>query len=428
MVESIKICESMNLNLRGMPLSATLNINEKSNNMIKQGKKIYKLGLGQAPFPVPNAVIKALKDNANKKDYLPVKGLYELREAVVKYYDKSQNIKYTADNILIGPGSKELMFILQVVFYGELLLPSPSWVSYAPQAKILGKRTVWLNTYEKHDWLLMPDDLEQYCKKEPHTPRIIILNYPNNPTGKTYPEDLLKELAITARKYGVIVLSDEIYGELNHNGNHVSIAKYYPEGTIISSGLSKWCGAGGWRVGTFAFPDNLKWIVEAMSIVASETFTAVSAPIQFASIRAFQFDKDINIYLKHSRRILKALGRYIYKNFNKAGIKVPLPDGAFYFLPNFSNLKQKLSEKGITTSTQLCEKILEDTGVAFLPGNEFGRDEKELTARIAYVDFDGKIALEAAYDTTKDIDDNFLRKYCTNTVIAIDKICEWIDS
>ncbi len=428
MVESIKICESMNLNLRGMPLSATLNINEKSNNMIKQGKKIYKLGLGQAPFPVPNAVIKALKDNANKKDYLPVKGLYELREAVVKYYDKSQNIKYKSDNILIGPGSKELMFILQVVFYGELLLPSPSWVSYAPQAKILGKRTVWLNTYEKHDWLLMPDDLEQYCKKEPHTPRIIILNYPNNPTGKTYPEDLLKELAITARKYGVIVLSDEIYGELNHNGYHVSIAKYYPEGTIISSGLSKWCGAGGWRVGTFAFPDNLKWIVEAMSTVASETFTAVSAPIQFASIRAFQFDKEINIYLKHSRRILKALGRYIYKNFNKAGIKVPLPDGAFYFLPNFSNLKQKLSKKGITTSTQLCEKILEDTGVAFLPGNEFGRDEKELTARIAYVDFDGKIALEAAYDITKDIDDNFLRKYCTNTVIAIDKICEWIDS
>jgi len=420
------LCESMNLNVRGMPLSATLNINEKSNEMIKQGKKVYKLGLGQAPFPVPTPVVEALKDNAHRKDYLPVKGLYELREAVAKYYKKSQNLDFCADDILIGPGSKELMFILQVVFYGELLLPAPSWVSYAPQATILGKKTVWIDTYEKNDWLLMPEDLENYCKKNPNVPRVIILNYPNNPTGKTYPEKLLKELAAVARKQGVIVLSDEIYGELNHEGNHISIARFYPEGTIISSGLSKWCGAGGWRLGTFAFPKNLRWLLEGMAAVASETFTAVSAPIQFASIRAFNFDDEINTYLKHSRRILKALGNYIYENFNNVGIKVPRPDGAFYFLPNFSQLKDNLVKRDITTSSELCEKILKEAGVAFLPGSDFGRDEKELTTRIAYVDFDGEQALSAAYKTEEDINESFLRKYCANTITAIDKICKWV--
>ncbi len=426
MKKTVIHCESMNLNLRGMPLSATLNINEKSNEMIKQGKTVYKLGLGQAPFPVPGVVVEALKENAHKKDYLPVRGLYELRQAVAEYYKKSQNLEYSFDDILIGPGSKELMFILQVVFYGELLLPAPSWVSYAPQAKILGKKTVWLETYEKNDWLLMPEDLEKHCQSDPNAPRVIILNYPNNPTGKTYPEDLLKGIADVAAKFGVIVLSDEIYGELNHDGNHTSIAKYYPEGTIISSGLSKWAGAGGWRLGTFAFPKNLRWLLEGMATVASETFTAVSAPIQFASIRAFTFDNEINTYLKHSRRILKALGNYIYKNFNKVGIRVPKPDGAFYLLPNFSPLRDRLKKRGITTDKQLCETILKETNVAFLPGSDFGRKETELTARIAYVDFNGEKALEAAYKTKEEINEAFLRKYCANTMTAIDKICEWV--
>ncbi len=421
---------SMNLNVAGLPLSATLDINEKSNKMLKEGKKVYKFGLGQTPFPVPDSVVEALRENAYKKDYLPVKGLYELRDAVAKYYKKTQKLNYDADNILIGPGSKELMFILQVVFYGELILPAPSWVSYAPQAQIAGRKAVWIDTKKENDWLLMPEDLDRYCRKELNIPRVMILNYPNNPTGKTYPPEHLKEIAEVAGKYGIIILSDEIYGELNHKGEHVSIAKYYPEGTIISSGLSKWCGAGGWRLGTFVFPENLKWLLEGMAAVASETFTAVSAPIQFASIKAFEMGDDIELYLNNSRKILRALGGYIYKKFNSSNISVPVPDGGFYFLPDFTNLKDKLIKNGITTSDKMCEKVLEDTGVAFLPGSAFGRDKKEFTARIAYVDFDGHKALEALkdYPLDKDIDIDFLKNYCGNSITAADKICGWADS
>ncbi|AEA34353.1 pyridoxal phosphate-dependent aminotransferase [Hippea maritima] len=414
----------VNMNVVDLPLSATLEINEKSNLMIAQGKKVYKLGLGQSPFPVPVPVVESLKKYAYIKDYLPVKGLYELREAVRKYYLKSQGIEIETDNILIGPGSKELMFIAQLVMYSELLLPSPSWVSYAPQAKILGRKVSWLNTTKANDWLLKAGTLEEYCKNNPNTSKVMILNYPNNPTGKTYNEGQLKEIAEVARRFGVIIISDEIYGELHHEGKHISIAKFYPEGTIISSGLSKWCGAGGWRLGTFAIPKELSWLADKMASVASETFTSVSAPIQYASIRAFEFDDEIVDYLNRSRRILKGLALYIYDSFNKVGIDTPLADGAFYYLPDFSKLKDKLNRKGIYTSRQLCSTVLDETSVAFLPGDDFGRPSDEFTARIAYVDFDGEVALEAA--KKEEVDEKFLRKYCANTIEAIDRVCDWV--
>jgi len=140
------------------------------------------------------------------------------------------------------------MFIIQLVYYGDLIIPTPSWVSYAPQAHIIGRHVYWLPTKKENKWLLTPAELERHCRQDPSRPRLLILNYPNNLTGLTYSRDELKELAHVAEKYKVLILSDEIYGELNFNGTHTSIAKYYPEGTIISSGLSKWCGAGGWRL------------------------------------------------------------------------------------------------------------------------------------------------------------------------------------
>ncbi len=119
----------------------------------------------------------------------------------------------------------------------------------------------------------------------------------------------------------------------------MSIAKYYPEGTIISGGLSKWCGAGGWRLGTFTFPQSLRWLQDAMAVVASETFTSTSAPIQYAAVRAFCSDREIEHYLWQSRRILDLIGKYITAALQKAGVLVSLPQGAFYLFPDFSQLQ-----------------------------------------------------------------------------------------
>ena len=208
---------NLNLNVRGLNQSATLLINERSNELIKQGKTVYKLGLGQSPFPVPDIVQEALRRNAHQKDYLPVKGLLPLREAIAEFNFRHQGIKCSASDIIIGPGSKELIFILQLVYYGELIIPTPSWVSYSPQARIAGRHVNWVPTSEDNDWRLSPEKLDLICRSDPNRPRVVILNYPSNPTGSTYPKTRLKKLADVARKYNLILISDEIYGLLNHS-------------------------------------------------------------------------------------------------------------------------------------------------------------------------------------------------------------------
>ena len=418
----------LNLNVRGLRQSATLAINEKSAQLIREGRQVFRLGLGQSPFPVPQPVVDELRANAHQKDYLPVRGLATLREAVASYHRRLHGIERSADDVLIGPGSKELMFILQLVYYGDLVIPTPSWVSYAPQAQIVGRQIRWLDTRPENDWRLMPEELDRLCHEDPGRPRIVILNYPSNPTGDSYTTDELKALAKIARRYRVILLSDEIYGELHHRGQHVSIARFYPEGTIISGGLSKWCGAGGWRLGTFVFPYHLRWLLEAMAVVASETYTSTSAPIQHAAVRAFQGGTEIERYLQVSRRVLRALGRHIWRRFKVKCADLCEPVGGFYLFPNLEPLRAQLAERGINDSNKLSDRLLEETGVATLPGSAFGRPPGELTLRLAYVDFDGARALLAAEQlpATEDIDGDFLALYCPNVVQGIDAACQWL--
>lgn len=418
----------LNLNVRGLPLSPTLAINELSRTLLKEGKNVYKLGLGQSPFPVPEQVVQALRDNAGQKDYLSVNGLEELRQSIALYFHHKHRLHFNWKNILVGPGSKELMFLLQLVYYGDLVIPVPSWVSYAPQAHIIGRPVRWVQTRPENGWLITPDDLEHLCYKDPTKPRILILNYPNNPTGRTYPEDMLKELAATARKYHVILLSDEIYGELDFRAQHKSIARYYPEGTIISSGLSKWCGAGGWRLGMFVFPEELQWLQEGMAAVASETFTSTSAPIQHAAITAFTGGLWMETYLTHTRRILHALADHAYNSLKDAGLHLAPAEGGFYLFPDFNAFREQLAAKNIYDSDSLCNRLLADTGVAILPGSAFGMTPGELVARLAFVDFDGGRALQAIENLPlqQSVSEGFLRQYCPNMTTAVDEIAKWL--
>lgn len=418
---------NLNLNVRGMGQSATVAINDRSNALRAEGREVFKLGLGQSPFPVPESVVAELQANAFQKDYLPVKGLLELRAAVADYHRRTQGMPIDAQDVLIGPGSKELMFLLQLVYYGDLVIPTPAWVSYAPQANIIGRRIRWVHTERKDRWKLTAAQLEQICREDPGRPRILILNYPSNPTGVSYSSSELEALAEVAERFKVVVLSDEIYGELDHAGTHVSISRMYPEGTIVSSGLSKWAGAGGWRIGTFAFPRDMQWLLDAMAAVASETYTSVSAPIQFAACRAFRGGLDIEGYLHHSRRILKHMGHWIVGRLEEVGVPTLSPDGGFYLFPDFSRSKV-VRRLGVSEATALVEQLLEDTGVAILPGSSFGRDDRELQARLAYVDFDGGRALygSQSIDLESSLDETFLRTYCPNVTNAIDRVCEWV--
>lgn len=420
----------LNLNVRGLGVSATLAINERSNALRQQGRDVFKFGLGQSPFPVPAFMKDALCEFAGEKDYLPVKGLPALQQAIAEYLEREQQLAFRAEDIMIGPGSKELMFILQLVYYGDLVIPTPSWVSYAPQARIIGHPVQWLPTHRANNWKLTAESLDALCQRDPGRPRLVILNYPANPHGYTFTEQELKDLAAVARKHRLILLSDEIYGRLQYDGKHRSIARYYPEGTIISEGLSKWGGAGGWRLGAFAFPENLYWLRDAMATVASETYTSVAAPIQHAAVSAFQSSDAMEAYLFQARRILHALADHQVRRYQQAGLDLAMPDGAFYLFPDFTPLQERLQQHCIHSSVALCESLLEHTGVATLPGEAFGRPASELSLRQAFVDFDGSAALAAAhaYPASLPLPDTFLKEHCPRCIHAMDRISNWLAS
>ena len=254
-------------------------------------------------------------------------------------------------------------------------------------------------------------------KKIQQVEKLLILNTPNNPSGTTH--NNIEALAMIAKKNNIIVLSDEIYAELDFSGQYKSISHFYPEGTIISSGLSKWCGAGGWRIGTLTFPQELMFIKSMVRSVASETFTAVSAPIQYASIKAYS--EDHTQYLINSRKILETISNYIHKELTEAGLICQKPQGGFYMLCDFSNVIKKTNE--ISDGRTLCDKILKEVGLAMLPGSDFGIRNELLISRIAFVDFDGEIALKLL-EKDNEIPNNFLQNRVSKNYKRYKKIKE----
>ena len=151
--------QKLHPHLEQLERSATLAINERSVELEKMGQTIYRFGLGQSPFPVPESIVRALQENAFRKDYLPVEGLLELRKAVANFHQEENELKIKPEGIMVGPGSKELMFTLQLALEGSTLIPSPCWVSYAPQANILKRQNYYINTHFSNKWRLQPGEL-----------------------------------------------------------------------------------------------------------------------------------------------------------------------------------------------------------------------------------------------------------------------------
>ena len=393
--------------------SSTLVINEKSKDLIAKGKKVYSFGFGQSPFPVPESIVNKLKENAHRKEYLPIQGLTELRNSISKYLLKKTGILYPKENILITPGSKEAMLLMHVAFKGEIILSAPSWVSYEPQAIIGRNKVHWIETSRENNWFPTATQLEKKIRSLKKKNLIFILNSPNNPSGTTCAN--LRELAAVAKKYNLLVLSDEIYTDLTFCNKYDSISKFYPEGTFISGGLSKWCGAGGWRVGFFAVPKKLSNFLKVIVTLASESYSTVNTPSQYAAVQAYE--GDFSEYKKKTLNILRSVGNYVYSNLKSNKVLINQPQGAFYLMPEFKNKKFK-------TSSKLCEVILNETGVAMLPGSDFGFKPDKMLTRLSYTDFDGTQFFENVKDY-KTISDEMVRKYAPNVVEGTTKLSNW---
>ena len=400
--------------IKKLDLSATLKINELSKNLSLTGKDIIKFGFGQSPFKIPKSVVEELKKNADQKSYLPIQGLPELRKSIANYETNKKKIKISPEQIIVGPGSKELMFLLHLAFDGDILLPIPSWVSYKPQSIIANNNYKWIQTDSENNWFPTVEDLEKIVSQNPLKKYLIFLNSPNNPSGQVL--EKFDDLCRYINEKNILVLSDEIYSELTFQRDYLSIFKFCPDNVIVSNGLSKWCGAGGWRLGYFVIPNKLLNLMDSMKVLASETFSAVSAPIQYAAISAFK--DDHRDYLMKSKKILNAVGNYVYENIKSNNLVMNKPMGGFYLMPEFLNKK-------FETSSQMCKEILNSTGVALLPGSDFGFKEERLITRLSYTDFDGENFMKNINYDTK-IDNVTISNYAPRVVEGVKRLNSWV--
>lgn len=413
--------------------ATTLLLNEKITQMLLEGKRVYHFGFGQSPFPVMAEARAALERHSGENSYLPVAGIRPLREAICEFHKEFDNLEnLNADNVIVGPGSKELLFLVENVFQGDVFLLYPTWITYTPMCLLSHHKPFLIRTKFEDDWRLTPEGLEKVLNASKSENKLLVLCHPDNPTGTSYSAEHLKALTEMFRKYKVVVVSDEIYGRLHYTGDHECLAKYYPEGTIVSTGLSKWASVGGWRLGYHIYPDSLKELYVAVQSAASHTYSSASAPVQYAALSYMNLSKESTTYMRNTRRVMSAVAEYCYKKLVRVGVKVIKPQGGFFMYPDFEIIKQSLRKRGIETCQQMCDAMFKEALVVLMPWDTDLDQEgtERLTVRLCFVNFDGEKALRACYEVLGDnsihLGDSFVITHCKETVDGITMLCNWV--
>ena len=350
----------------------------------------YGFAFGQSPFPVPKKVQENLIKNANKGAYAPVAGIPELREAISKYNKYYFRMDVDPQRIYVGPGTKELIFNLLEVLHGTVILPTPAWLGYLPQIRLLKKNFHMLPS--RSNGKISPNDLRKLALRLHDKQKILILNNPHNPTGLVYDKLELEEIADVCREQGIAVISDEIYAQTTYDfSKFVSMGKIYPEGTFVTNGLSKSHAAGGYRLGYVIFPQHALEVRKQFKKILATEYTAVSSPIQHAAMAGFEISQELDDYFEITRKIHHLVGDYTYHTLCEIeGIKATKPEATFYLLVDFNFYSAELQKLKIDTSQKLSESlILHPYHTAIVGGDSLVLERTDYRARIAFVDYDG---------------------------------------
>lgn len=377
------------------PVSPTLGINERVHALRAEGRRIDHFGFGESPFPVPERLAAALRDNATLKSYLPVAGLPELRAAVLAHQARLTGCDPERYDVIVAPGSKLLLYAAQMAVPGDLLLPVPSWVSYAPQAAMLGQRTFPVSSgVAGAGFRLDAADIGAAvasARADGGNPTKLLINFPNNPSGLTLGDDALAEIGDACRRHGLVLISDEIYGRTSYDHVYRSAATATPELAIVTTGLSKHLSLGGWRLGVAMVPRGVDGLHERLLHIASETWSCVAAPVQVAAVEAYAGHPDIEAYIRDTTDVHALVNGHVATALREAGVDVALPQGGFYTWPDFGPVLGRRFDGSVA----LAGALLEDAGIATLPGAGFGEDPARLKLRLAACDYDGVQALRA---------------------------------
>ncbi len=362
-------------------LSATLAANEEIARRRTAGERVLHMAFGEAGLPVHPSLRERLEESSAHNGYGPVAGAPGLREAAAGYWAR-RGLPVDADLVVCGPGSKPLLYALLLALGGDIVLPMPSWVSYAAQADLIGVRPLLVEPPPGQGGAPDPDrvaEVVRQARARGRTVRSMLVTLPDNPTGLLPTPETVRRLAEVARELDLIIISDEIYRDLVHNPLTAcpSPADFAPERTVITTGLSKSLALGGWRIGVARLPDGAYELRARMLAIASEIWSSPAAPVQHAAAYAFTEPAELAARVADSRRLHGAVVRAVTERFLRAGATVSMPQGGFYLYPDFGFLED------FRTSEEFAAALLDRYGVGVLPGNAFGDRPQALRVRVA---------------------------------------------
>ena len=391
---------------------------------------------GQSPFHVPPPLAKALGRNADKGHYSAAEGIPELREAVAGFNKRHFGLDVDPGRIVIGPGTKDLIFTIFSMIKGAVIIPTPSWIGYYPQLRLMGKHYHPFRTKPENGFRIQPRDLDAALADLAHEKiqHLLVLNNPHNPTGVVYTEDELMEIARVCKRHNTIILADEIYALSTYRPeDFISMGKIFPEGTFVTNGLSKDRSAGGYRLGSCILPDGEPETLFAdFAKIAATVYTNVSTPTQYAAVAAYEPNNEIDEYLRVTRDIHRMMGLYFSRAFNQIeGIRATIPQGAFYFYTDFNALADNLMKKGIQDSNSLGQSLLSHPfHVATVTGDAVMLRPDDFGARIAFVDYEGKKAFDNYLKSppqTPEEENQFVEANAPRMIQGVEKLKDWVD-
>jgi aspartate aminotransferase len=363
--------------------SPTLAINAKAKSMQAQGIQVISFGAGEPDFDTPENIKQAAKKAIDEgfTKYTPVGGIDELKDAIINKFKRDSQLTYKRSEIIVSCGGKHSFYNLAQAIFGhgdEVIIPAPFWVSYPPMVSLAGGSPVIVETTEKNEFKITPEDLKKAIT--PKT-KALIINSPSNPTGSAYTKKELERIAEIAISKDFFVISDEIYEKIVYDGfpfiSIASLSEEMKKKTIIVHGVAKTYAMTGWRIGYTAGSEE---IISAMNNIQSQSTSNPTSIAQKASVEALAGPQD------EVGKMVSAFAQrrnYIVDRLNKIpGVSCYKPAGAFYVFPNFSSYYGKsYQSKKIENSTHLADFFLDVARVAVVPGVEFGADPFE---RLSY--------------------------------------------
>ena len=361
--------------LKRIKPSPTIAVSTKARELKAAGKDVIGLGAGEPDFDTPQnikeAAIKAIKDGDTK--YTAVDGTPALKKAIVEKFKRENNLDYLGDQITVGAGGKHVIYNAMMATLNEgdeVIIPAPYWVSYPDIVLLTGAKPVIIKCSEDQGFKLKPKDLENTITNKT---KWLILNSPSNPTGASYSENEIRNLAEVLKKNSnVHILSDDIYEHVSYEGFKFFTIAQIPElkeRVLTMNGVSKSYAMTGWRIGYAAGP---KEIIKAIAKIQSQSTSNPSSVSQAAAVEALSGKQD---FISERSKAFQERRDFVVSELNKInGINCLKPEGAFYVFPSCKGLIGKKDKNGkkLENDTDFVQSLLENNNVAVVQGSAFG--------------------------------------------------------